>query len=134
MGGKSRTTAMLLAGGIGMLSLGLTGLAPAGASTTAVSPAGTYKAYAVSLGESGLTLTRGGKFTFQGDPSGTWSEVGTKITMKAKSAGRTYVFKITQLGKNLGSKTDEGIFMVNGQPVANWYAIRVTSAGSADPS
>ena len=103
---------------------------PAGA--TPVSPIGSYTMY---WDVSGLTqsapivLTAGHWNEDSGLAKGTWSEVGTEVTMKGKIVvgGYAETFKIVQMGKNLGSASKPGTFKcpsLLGTTTGTWWAIR----------
>jgi hypothetical protein len=67
-----------------------------------------------------LTVSSNGSFRFAKGDSGSWTESGGVLTMTADS----FVFKVTQIGENLGSAANPGDVTADGAQLETWYAIR----------
>jgi len=94
------------------------------ATTTTVSPAGTYNVAIVNLLSATLTIYKDGHFGFAGGPKGTWTETDSVITMDGTLSTYTYVFRVHQFGANLGSPTYPGTVWLNGAKWGKWYGVR----------
>ena len=126
--GSAAAVLMIGAGGLALTGASAASARSATAGTAAVSsPAGSYTATLFAphgqSAQDSLTLTAKGHFSFQGGPKGTWTETGTALTMTGTLKNVTFVFTITQMGKNLGSKAHPGKFTADGAPDAKWFAV-----------
>jgi hypothetical protein len=116
------------AGVIGLCVLGAVGTGRAGAATALPSLVGTYKATITNMGGSShdtLRVMADGRFQFVGITSGKWSETGDKVILRSNGdGGDRFVFRIHQIGENLGSQAREGIVSRSGFLAGVWYAVR----------
>jgi hypothetical protein len=114
-------------------ALGLLGTSLASA-TQAASPVGHYKFAGISFPvptplACSLTFTKGA-FTLSGcsskglNGSGTWKEVGTRITLTGTLGGTAVSGAITQIGRNLGSPSVPGTIVKksSGKKFVYWHA------------
>ena len=115
---------------VGLCALGEVGVG-ASVAPTAVSPVGSYTA-TITPGPftTTLTLTNKGHFSFASGPHGSWTEKNNLVVLHGQYGGGTYVFRIQQMGRNLGSQEKQGVYTVNGTLAGNWYAIRGTPSAA----
>jgi len=119
----SAATVLLL----GAPAIAMVGLGSAGAATTVKSPAGKYTAtitYGTTSFPTPLKMTSAGKFKFTAGPSGKWTETGDVVDLTGKIDKEKFVYAIDQVGKKLGSATDQGTITVAGVQIGTWYAVR----------
>jgi hypothetical protein len=95
-----------------------------------VSPAGKYMAIISPTGgnssfQEPLALTRSGHFAFTGGPKGSWMKTNAVITMNGKDDHVQFVFEISQVRQELGTRFQKGTVTEGGHPFGKWYASRV---------
>jgi hypothetical protein len=127
---KTLVTSVATVSLIGTPAIAIAAAAPAGATTTALSPVGKYTAtitFGTTSFPSPLTIKANGKFAFAGGgPHGTWTESAANVlSMTGTVKKETYAFVISQLSKKkLGSAAHQGTFSLGTVQIGTWYAVR----------
>lgn len=112
---------------LGTPAIAVVGIGTAGATAAVASPVGKYTAtitYGTTSFPTPLKMKATGKFAFTAGPKGKWTETAGVLHLTGKIKKETFAFVIDQVGKNLGSATDQGTITVAGTQIGTWYAVR----------